>query len=257
MPIFFDKGYAGLSADTYDSRYGVVAEPDVTIRMKRDHIGFAGEVRVDGAASSAQVKKPSPEQIRAEITPARAPAAGPVEALPLPSKPSIAVLPFQNMSGDPQQEYFADGLTGDIITGLSQQQWFFVIASNSSFAYKGEAGDVRQIAGQLGVRYILEGSVRRSANRVRVTGQLIDATLGNYLWAERYDRLLDDIFAVQDEITANVIAAIEPSLRRVEIERVKRNRPDNLDAYDLVLRALAFTRSAMVVVLGGDCDSAR
>ena len=115
------------------------------------------------------------------------------------------------MSGDPEQEYFADGLTEDIITGLSQQQWFFVIARNSSFTYKGEAVDVRQVASELGVRYILEGSVRKAANRVRVTGQLIDATPGNHLWAERYDRELSDIFELQDEITNRVIGSVEPA----------------------------------------------
>lgn len=159
---------------------------------------------------------------------------------------SIAVLPFQNMSGDQDQEYFADGIVEDITTGLSRIRWLFVIARNSSVTYKGKPIDVKQAGRELGVRYLLDGSVRKAGNQVRISAQLIDAQTGIHLWAERYDRLLDDIFAVQDEITANVIAAIEPSLKRVEIERVKRNRPDNLDAYDLVLRALAFTRSAMV-----------
>ena len=158
--------------------------------------------------------------------------------LALPDRPSIAVLPFQNMSGDPEQEYFADGMVEDIITGLSRIRWLFVIARNSSFIYKNRAVEVKQVGRELGVRYVLEGSVRRAGNRVRITGQLIDASTGAHLWAERYDRPLDDIFAVQDEITVAVVAALEPSLRLAEIERVKRKRPDNLGAYDLVLRAL-------------------
>jgi len=159
---------------------------------------------------------------------------------------SIAVLPFQNMSGDPEQEYFADGIVEDIITGLSRIKWLFVTARNSSFFHKGKALDLKQIGHDLGVRYLVEGSVRKAGDRVRITAQLIDAQTSGHLWAERYDRLLDDIFAVQDEITMSVIGAIEPNLRKVEIERVKRKRPDNLDAYDLVLRALPFVRTGMV-----------
>src|SRR5437879_7620481 len=159
---------------------------------------------------------------------------------------SVAVLPFQNMSGDPEQEYFADGIVEDIITGLSRINWLFVIARNSSFFYKGKAVDLKQIGRELGVRYLMEGSVRKAGERVRITAQLIETQTGAHLWAERYDRLLDDIFAVQDEITMSVIGAIEPNLRKAEIERVKRKRPDNLDAYDLVLRALPFLRTRMV-----------
>ena len=159
-------------------------------------------------------------------------------ALTLPDKPSIAVLPFQNMSGDPEQEYFADGMVEDIITGLSRIRWLFVIARNSSFAYKGKSPDVRQIGRDLGVRYVLEGSVRKAAGRVRITAQLVEAKSSRHIWAERYDRAIDDIFALQDDITMSTVAAIEPSLRQAEIERVKRKRPDNLDAYDLTLRAL-------------------
>ena len=159
-------------------------------------------------------------------------------ALTLPDKPSIAVLPFQNMSGDPEQEYFADGMVEDIITGLSRIRWLFVIARNSSFAYKGKSPDVRQVGRDLGVRYVLEGSVRKAAGRVRITAQLIEAESSRHIWAERYDRAIDDIFVLQDDITISAVAAIEPSLRQAEIERVKRKRPDSLDAYDLVLRAL-------------------
>jgi TolB-like protein/class 3 adenylate cyclase len=158
--------------------------------------------------------------------------------LALPDKPSIAVLPFQNMSGDVEQDYFCDGMVEDIITGLSRIRWLFVIARNSSFAYKGKTPDIRQIGRELGVRYVLEGSVRKAAGRVRITTQLIEAEAGRHIWAERYDRAIDDIFAVQDDITLSTVAAIEPSLRQAEIERVRRKRPDSLDAYDLVLRAL-------------------
>jgi adenylate cyclase len=158
-------------------------------------------------------------------------------ALSLPDRPSIAVLPFQNMSGDPEQDYFVDGMVEDIITGLSRIKWLFVIARNSTFAYKGRAVDVKQVGRELGVRYVLEGSVRKSADRVRITGQLIDTATGAHVWAERYDRKSDDIFALQDEITLSVVGAIEPSLRLAEAERVKRKRSDSLDAYDLLLQA--------------------
>jgi adenylate cyclase len=158
-------------------------------------------------------------------------------ALSLPDRPSIAVLPFQNMSGDAEQDYFVDGMVEDIITGLSRIKWLFVIARNSTFTYKGRAVDVKQVGRELGVRYVLEGSVRKAGDRVRITGQLIDTATGAHLWAERYDRKADDIFALQDEITLSVVGAIEPSLRQVEIERVKRKRSDSLDAYDLVLQA--------------------
>ncbi|SJM31010.1 winged helix-turn-helix domain-containing tetratricopeptide repeat protein [Mesorhizobium delmotii] len=157
----------------------------------------------------------------------------------IPARPSIAVLPFVNLSGDPDQDYFADGMVEDIITGLSRIRWLFVIARNSSFTYKGRAVDVKQVGRELGVRYVLEGSVRKVGSRVRIAGQLIDAEDGSHLWAERYDRDLTDVFALQDEITVSVVAAIEPNLRRAEIERVRRRRPDSLDAYDLLLRALS------------------
>jgi TolB-like protein len=163
----------------------------------------------------------------------------------MPDKPSIAVLPFTNLSGDPEQDYFADGMVEDIITGLSRIKWIFVIARNSSFAYKGKAMDVRQIGRELGVRYVLEGSVRRSANRVRITAQLIDTGSGAHIWADHYDRALDDVFAVQDELTMSVVGVIEPTLRKAEIERARRKRPDSLDAYDLYLRALPFAFTAM------------
>jgi len=156
----------------------------------------------------------------------------------LPNKPSIAVLPFVNMSNDPEQEYFADGMVEDIITALSRFNQLFVIARNSSFTYKGRAVDVRQVAKELGVRFVLEGSVRKAGNRVRITGQLIDAATGVHLWADRFDGGLEDVFDLQDKITGSVVGAIEPTLRKVEIERARRKPVENLDAYDLYLRAL-------------------
>jgi len=169
----------------------------------------------------------------------------PRPALAVPEKPSIAVLPFQNMSGDPEQDYFVDGMVEDIITGLSRIKWLFVIARNSTFAYKGRAIDVKEVARELGVRYVLEGSVRKLGPRVRITAQLIDATNAAHVWAERYDRVLDDIFVLQDELTISVVGAIEPTLRKGEIERARRKRPESLDAYDLYLRALPLAATAM------------
>lgn len=165
------------------------------------------------------------------------PAAG--RALTLPDKPSIAVLPFVNLSGDAEQDYFADGMVEDIITALSHIRWLFVIARNSSFAYKGRASDVKQIGRDLGVRYVLEGSVRKAANRVRITGQLIDAESGGHLWAERYEGALDDVFDLQDRITGSVVSAIAHELERAEIARAKRKPTESLDAYDYFLRGMA------------------
>jgi adenylate cyclase len=156
--------------------------------------------------------------------------------LPLPDKPSIAILPFQNMSGDPEQEYFADGMVDDIIIALSRFKALFVIARNSSFTYKGRAVDIKQVGRELGVRYVLEGSVRKAAGKVRITGQLIDAISGAHLWADRFEGDLGNIFALQDEVTANVISAIEPKLLQTEIQSAARRRPENLSAYDLCLR---------------------
>jgi TolB-like protein len=159
--------------------------------------------------------------------------------LPLPDRPSIAVLPFANLSGDPEQEYFADGIVEEIITGLSRMRWLFVIARNSSFTYKGRAVDVKQVGRDLGVRYVLEGSVRRSASRVRITGQLIDTATGAHLWADRFDGGLQDIFDLQDGITASVVSAMTPKLERAEIERAKRKPTESLDSYDYFLRGMA------------------
>ena len=160
-------------------------------------------------------------------------------ALTLPDKPSIAVLPFTNMSGDPEQEYFADGMVEDIITALSHFKALFVIARNSSFTYKGRAVDVKQVGRELGVRYVLEGSVRKAANRVRITGQLVDTSTGAHLWADRFDGGLGDIFDLQDQVTESVVGAIAPAVEKAEIERAKRKPTESLDAYTLYLRGLA------------------
>ena len=164
----------------------------------------------------------------------------PIEPAPapaLPSKPSIAVMPFANLGDDPEQAYFADGMVDDIITGLARIRWLFVIGRGTSFTYKGRTIQPKEVGIELGVRYLLEGSVRKSSDRARINCQLIDVTTGAQVWAERYDRRLDDVFALQDEIAAAVVGALEPGLRRAEIERVRRKRPDSLDAYELVLKA--------------------
>jgi TolB-like protein len=179
-----------------------------------------------------------------EIEPAVQPSgtellSGPEERpLALPDKPSIAVLAFANLSGDPEQEYFADGIVEDIITALSRIRWLFVIARNSSFTYKGKAVDVKQVGREMGVRYVLEGSVRKTGGRVRITGQLIDAGSGVHLWADRYDGVLDDVFDLQDRVTESVVAAVGPRIRSEELQRVRRKRPESLVAYDYYLQAL-------------------
>ena len=191
------------------------------------------------AADWKATATPAPKAVQDEpTTPAPT-----TPALALPDKPSIAVLPFQNMSGDPEQEYFADGMVEDIITGLSRFKSLFVIARNSSFTYKGKSPDIRQVGRDLGVRYVLEGSVRKAGNRVRLTGQLIDATTGVHIWADRFDSTLENVFDLQDRMTGSVVAAIEPKLRMAEIERALRKPTENLQAYDLMLRALPNLRA--------------
>ncbi|MGB8586142.1 MAG: winged helix-turn-helix domain-containing protein, partial [Pseudolabrys sp.] len=187
----------------------------------------AGQVQPAGDEIAPVVKQPPDE--KREETPL---------ALPLPERPAIAVLPFTNMSGDPEQEYFSDGISGDMITALSKLRWFFVIARSSSFTYKGKAVHLRQIAEELGVGYVLEGSVRKAASRVRVTAQLIDASKGVHLWADRYDRELANIFELQDEITNKVIDSVGPQIIVAEAARVRRKPPQNIDAWDLVMQAL-------------------
>jgi TolB-like protein len=163
-------------------------------------------------------------------------------ALALPDKPSIAVLPFQNLSADPEQEYFADGVVEDITMALSLFRWLFVIARNSSFTYKGRPVDIKQVGRELGVRYVLEGSVRKAGNRIRIAGQLIDAETGAHLWADRFDGALEDMFDLQDQVTSRVVGAITPMLQREEIKRARRKPTENLDAYDYYLRGLASAR---------------
>jgi adenylate cyclase len=225
------------------SRVETLARPGAICVSENAYQQVKGKIRLDVSDMGEQQLKNIAQPVRVyDVRPQNDPAA---VVLTLPDKPSIAVLPFQNMSGDPEQDYFADGMVEDIITGLSRIKWLFVIARNSTFTYKGSGVDVKKVGRELGVRYVLEGSVRKVANRVRITGQLIDAATGAHVWAERYDRNSDDIFALQDELTLSVVGAIEPTLRSAEVERAKRKRPDSLDAYDLVLRALPDVYSRM------------
>jgi TolB-like protein/cytochrome c-type biogenesis protein CcmH/NrfG len=198
--------------------------------IARKGLRFVGIVRLqpDGV-EPAHADAPSPDECREQSRP----------ALPIPDRPAIAVLPFTNMSGEPAQEYFSDGISEDIITALSKLRWFFVIARNSSFIYKGRAVHMKQVAEELGVRYVVEGSVRKAGDRVRITAQLNDVVTGSHLWAERYDRDLADVFAVQDEITEAIVGAIEPQLYVAENFRAQRKPPDSMDAWDLVMRALS------------------
>jgi TolB-like protein/cytochrome c-type biogenesis protein CcmH/NrfG len=190
--------------------------------VARKGIRFVGEVVAERTAA-------------ASAPPSREAAAG----LPLLDRPAIAVLPFTNMSGEAEQEYFSDGISEDIITALSKLRWFLVIARNSSFIYKGRTVHLRQIAEELGVRYVVEGSVRKGGDRVRITAQLNDVATGSHLWAERYDRELADVFAVQDEITERIVAAVEPQLYAAEGDRAQHKPPESMDAWDLVIRALS------------------
>jgi adenylate cyclase len=210
------------------SRDSVVAGGGIGARWYLD-VNFedAGEQQVKNIARPVRIYRLRLDRSLAQAKP----------ALPLPDKPSIAVLPFQNMSGDPEQEYFADGIVDDIITALTRMRWLFIIARNSSFTYKGRAVDVKQVGRELGVRYVLEGGVQKSANRVRITAQLIDAITGAHIWAERYDRDLTDIFAVQDEITERVAGAIEPELLKIE-GGAAISRTENLNAWDLVRQGM-------------------
>jgi TolB-like protein len=198
--------------------------------IARKGLRFVGAVRTrPDDAEPVHAAGPPPDVIPEQSCP----------ALPLPDRPAIAVLPFINMSGDPEQEYFSDGISEDIITALSKLRWFFVIARNSSFVYKGKAVHMKQVAEELGVGYVVEGSVRKGGDRVRITAQLNDVATGGHLWAERYDRGLADVFAVQDEITEAIVAAIEPQLYAAENFHAQRKPPDSLDAWDLVMRALS------------------
>jgi TolB-like protein/lipopolysaccharide biosynthesis regulator YciM len=224
MQIYAERGetaqairlFEGLR-DRLHAELGVKPESETARLYEAMRRGRAGEpAAATGSAQSASPAEPA-----------------------LPSKPSIAVLPFQNLSGDPEQEYFADGMVEEIITALSRMRWLFVIARNSSFTYRNRAVDVKQIGRELGVRYILEGSVRKAANRVRITGQLIDASSGVHLWADRFDGALEEVFDLQDRVAASVVGAIAPKLEQAEIERARHKPTESLDAYDHFLRGMA------------------
>ena len=207
--------------------------------------GRSGDAGHAGQAAPGQEKsneKPAPAK------PVETPA-----ALALPDKPSIAVLPFQNMSGDAEQEYFADGMAEDIITALSRFKSLFVIARNSSFTYKGKSVDIRQVGRELGVRYVLEGSVRKAGNRVRITGQLIDATTDRHLWADKFDGPLEDVFGLQDQVTASVVGVIAPTLEQAEIDRTRQKPTDRLDSYDLFLRGMASLNKGRALSEAREC----
>jgi TolB-like protein len=218
----------------------------------RDHIGNKLPLAFDDLGEQ-QVKNIA-QAIRVYRVQTDTPAPLPVAAFPLPDKPSIAVLPFQNMSGDPEQEYFADGMVEEIITGLSRIRWLFVIARNSSFTYKGQSVDVKQVGRELGVRYVLEGSVRKAGTQVRITGQLIDALTGTHLWADRFDGSLEYVFDLQDKIAVSVAGVIEPALQAAEMRRSIARSTTDLTAYDLYLRALAafypITKERVIEALG-------
>ena len=228
-----------IMAAVWDGR--IVSESALTTRINaaRSAIGDSGEAQRliktlprKGMRFVGAVREEKVSIIATPPAPSEQP--GP---LALPDRPSIAVLPFANMSGDPEQEYFADGMAEEIITALSRCNWLFVIARNSSFTYKGRAVDIRQVGRELGVRYVLEGSVRRAGNRLRFMGQLVDATSGAHIWADRFDGELTDVFALQDQFTESIVTAIEPTLQLAEIERLKHKPAASLDAYDLLLRA--------------------
>jgi len=217
---------------------GGVCVSDDTYRQVRGKVDIAfQDVGLQSLKNIAEPMRAWRMQIDPGLFSAAMRAALPAQPLALPDKPSIAVLPFQNMSGDPEQEYFADGMVEDITTALSRFKTLFVIARNSSFTYKGRAVDIKQVGRELGVRYVVEGSVRRAAGILRITGQLIDATSGAHLWADRFEGKLDDVFALQDKITESVVSAITPTVHQVEIDLAARRRPTSLSAYDLCLRA--------------------
>jgi adenylate cyclase len=219
-----------------------LAEPGGICISGRVHEDAAGKIALDAQDIGDQSLKNIARRVRAyRVSVGHSPkpdALGTKPALPLPDKPSISVLPFQNMSGDPEQEYFADGIAEEIITALSRVKGFFVIARNSSFTYKGQSVDVKRVGRELGVRYVLEGSVRRSGNKLRIAAQLIDAQSNAHVWSDRYDGELGEVFDLQDRITESVVGALEPTIRSAEIERARRKRPESLDAYDLVMRSL-------------------
>ncbi len=227
-----------------------LAEPGGITVSESIHTAVRGKVDAGFADRGEQQVKNIPHPVRAFAVNASASAGARRSAsvadidLSLPDKPSIAVPPFANMSGDPEHEYFTDGITEDIITELSRFHSLFVIARNSTFTYKGKPVDVRTVAKELGVRYVLEGSIRRAENRIRVTAQLIDALPGNHIWAEKYDRVLEDIFAVQEELTRSIVTSIAPHIEISEAARIRGTRPKNLSAYELAVRGWAAVSAA-------------
>jgi adenylate cyclase len=222
-----------------------IADPGGILISSKVHGEVEGKLDLSFEDRGERQLKNISKPVRAYAIRARPQSSAPVtpanrgKPLPLPDKPSIAVLPFQNMSGDPEQEYFADGIVEDIITALSRFKSLFVIARNSSFTYKARPVDTKQVGRELGVRYVLEGSVRKFAGRVRITGQLIEASTGGHLWADKFDGELQDIFDLQDDVTSSVVATIAPAIERAEIARSKRKPTDRLDSYDLFLRGMA------------------
>ena len=243
--IIFDDNDIFGDGVNIAARLEGIAEPsgiyisDDTYRQVRDRVDTAfddkGEIALKNIARPVRVfalvgaKQPATKAIE------------PAPQLTLPDKPSIAVLPFQNMSGDAEQEYFADGMVEDIITALSRFKSLFVIARNSSFTYKGKAVDIKQVGRELGVRYVLEGSVRKAGNRARITGQLIEAATGQHLWADKFDGTLEDVFGLQDMVTTSVVGLLAPTLEQAEIERARHKPTERLDSYDLYLRGMALT----------------
>jgi TolB-like protein/class 3 adenylate cyclase len=233
--IIFDEGDIYGDGVNVAARVQELAQPGTVYFSSQAYQQIEGKVAIDVSDLGDQRLKNIARPIRVYGVVLDSTGARP--QLALPDRPSIAVLPFNNMSGDPEQEYFADGMAEDILTALSRCKWLFVIARNSSFTYKGRTVDVRQVGRELGVRYVLEGSVRRSGNRLRFTAQLVEATSGSHIWADRFDGEISDVFDLQDRITESVVGAIEPSLQVAEIERLKRKPAASLDAYDMLLQA--------------------
>jgi adenylate cyclase len=230
-----EPGGICISEDAFRQVRGKI-EAEFTDIGEQSLKNIARPLRVYRAVIKSPLPNPPPPAGEGSARGARVGAA----ELPLPDKPSIAVLPFANMSGDPEQEYFADGMVEEIITALSQIRWLFVIARNSTFTYKGHPVDVKQVGRELGVRYVLEGSVRKGGNRVRISAQLIEAETGSHLWADRFDGLIEDVFELQDKVALSVAGVIEPALQAAEIRRSAARPTADLTAYDLYLRACGF-----------------